>query len=103
MSNDCNSAKSVVEAAITKGLKKELNKNAFIVSPEEFIAKYSNRVCFAEAMVWVGAHPEGVKKSLEDIESYHGVPFCWISEVNDTEESKRELWNYLKELRFYAA
>lgn len=96
-------AKPIIEAAIVKGLKKELNKQAFILSPEEFYQKYSSRVCFADAMVWVGVHPEGIKQSTEDIESFHGVPFCWISEVNDSEESKRELWNYLKELRFYAS
>lgn len=103
LSSSRSDSKPILEAAITKGLKKQIGTQAFILSPDEFYSIYKNRICFAEAMIWVGDHPYGSKSTSEDIELYHGVPFSWLANVEDKEESKRELWNYIKELRFYVA
>ena len=103
MQADDASTKTIVEAAITKGLKKQVGTQAFILSADEFAKQYANRFCFAEAMVWIGIHPPEAKPLESHIDSYKGIPYCWLESINETEESKRKLWNSIKELRFYAA
>lgn len=97
-----NKTRVILESAITKGLQLTLGDTALIFSPSEAKSFLKKNIVPCAAIIELG-QSEVLASNDGEMSTYNEIiPSVYVSELNETDESKKHFWKILKTLKALA-